>query len=101
MPWVRDIDSLYNFLGYVVLRAPDRFPKEDYLSADQQMNLDRAFEELRVGMRFIDPGVADDAKRRALTALLDRSLAAYRAGDDVKGAHLLQDFQDLIFKADS
>jgi hypothetical protein len=25
-------------------------------------------------------------------------LAAYRAGDEVKGAHLLQDFEGLIFK---
>ena len=31
MTWVRDVSSLYDFIGYVVLRAPDHFPREDYL----------------------------------------------------------------------
>ena len=98
---VRDIDSLYNFIGYVLIYAPDRFPKRDFRPPDQQINLDRAFDELRAGTRFIDPEVADEAKQKTLASLLDQSLEAYRKGDEVKGAHLLQDFQDLIFKAES
>lgn len=98
MNWVRDINSLYDFIGYVVLRAPDRFPVEDYLPADQQMNLDRAFDELRRGLGLVEPEVANDEKRKGLQQLLDESLNAYRMGDDMKGAHLLQDFEALIFK---
>ncbi len=30
--------------------------------------------------------------------MLGESLAAYLSGSDVKGAHLLQDFEALIFK---
>jgi hypothetical protein len=99
LAWVRDIDSFYNFIGYVVLRAPNRFPVEDYLAADEQMTLDRAFVELRKGLAMVDPEVADAQKREKLASLLDASLAAYRAGDDIKGAHLLHDFEGLIFKA--
>jgi hypothetical protein len=98
MAWVRDIDSFYNFIGYVVLRAPSSFPVEDYLPADEQMNLDRAFAELRNGLQMVDPEVADEQKRERLSSMLDAAQAAYRAGDEVKGAHMLQDFEGLIFK---
>ncbi|HWU85017.1 MAG TPA: hypothetical protein VN028_06755, partial [Rhodocyclaceae bacterium] len=98
---VKDVDSLYDFIGYVVLCAPDRFPIRDYLSADEQMNLEKAFNELRHGLSFIDIEVADEAKRKRLDTLLDQALVAYREGDERGGAHLMQDFQDLIYKRDS
>jgi hypothetical protein len=98
MQWVRSVDSLYNFIAYVVGYAPDRFPVEDYLPPEGQMTLERAFEELRAGMRFIDPEVANEQKRGQLTQLLDDAYSAYRSGDERTGAHLLQDFEGLIFK---
>ena len=98
MPWIRDIDSLYDFIGYVVLSAPNAFPEEDYLQPEEQMNLERAFEELRKGIDLIDPTMMDDAKHRRLLSLLEESLNSYQAGDEVNGAHLLQDFEALIFK---
>lgn len=98
MAWVKDIDSLFDFIGYVVLYAPDRFPVEDYLAPGEQMTLAMAFDELRHGLSLVDPEVANEDKLRKLTSMLDESLAAYRSGDDVKGAHLLQDFEGLIFK---
>jgi exonuclease VII small subunit len=98
MEWVKDIESFYDFIGYVVLRAPDRFPVEDFLQDDEQMNLDRAFEELHKGIDLIDPRVADEEKKIALANMLEESLAAYESGDDVKGAHLLQDLEGMIFK---
>lgn len=99
MAWVKDIDSLYNFLGYVVLRAPNRFPAEDYLPADEQMTLDKAFAELKNGLSFVDPDVVDSEKQRILRSLLEKSYLAYQAGEDIKGAHLLQDLEGLIFKS--
>lgn len=98
MAWVKDINSFYDFIGYVVLYAPDRFPIEDYLPADQQMNLERAFVELRKGVAFIDDAVAAEEKRKTLLQLLDQSMAAYRSSDEVRGAHLLQDLEVLVFK---
>lgn len=98
MTWVKDINSFYNFLGYVVLRAPDKFPIEDYLSIDEQMNLDKAFLELRRGLSFVNSEVADPEKQKNLLYLLETSYMAYKSGDDIKGAHLLQDLEGLIFK---
>jgi len=98
MQWVNSIDALYDFIGYVVLGAPSSFPVEDYLPPEEQMTLDKAFDELRRGIDLIAPDMANDAKRQNLTLLLDQALAAYKAGDGFKGAHLVQDFQDLIFK---
>lgn len=98
MNCVNDIDSFYDFLGYVVIHAPDRFPIEDYLAFDKQMNLEKAFNELRLGFGLVDRAVADENKLRQLSSLLDEPLLAYRSGNDVKGAHLLQDIEALIFK---
>ncbi len=98
MQWVRDINSFYDFIGYVVLSAPDQFPREDYLGPDEQMTLDRAFDELRQGIAFVELDFPGADRDRGLSALLERSLASYRNGDIVAGAHTLQDFQDLIFK---
>lgn len=98
MSHVKDIDSLYNFIGYVVLRAPDRFPTEDYLPADQQMTLERAFAELRQGAMLVKADAPDLPGVDKLEAVLDEALALYRRGDDVQGAHRLQDFEAMIFK---
>ncbi len=99
--WVRDIDSLYDFIGYVVLSAPDRFPKEDYLADHEQMNLEKAFHELRKGIVLVEQDFPGADKQRGLSAVLDEALASYEKGDEVRGAHRLQDFQNLIFKSDA
>jgi len=95
---VQSIDSLYDFIGYVVLCAPDQFPQRDYLPADQQMNLSRAFEELERGIALVEADFPGADEKRGLSVTLARALASYRQGDDVAGAHTLQDFQNLIFK---
>ena len=95
---IQSIDALYDFIGYVVLCAPDKFPRRDYLPHDQQMNLDRAFEELRHAILLVEIVFPGAALQRGLSTTLDRSLASYRQGDIVSGAHALQDFQDSIFK---
>lgn len=98
MIWVKDIDSFYDFIGYVVLRAPNRFPVEDYLPAEEQMNLDKAFIELRRGVDLIDPEVATGEKLKIIESLLNQAYVAYKEGEQVKGAHLLQDMEGMIFK---
>src|SRR4051794_16685062 len=95
---VKNISALYNFIGYVVLCAPDHFPYEDYLDAADQMSLEKAFGELREAVQLIDAEVAPPKRRTHLYALLDQSLGAYRRRDVVSGAHLLQDFRNLVFE---
>ena len=94
--WVDNLSELYSFIGYVVVGAPDRFPTEDYLPADEQMTLDRAFSELREGMRFV-PRAHEPGFHETLSAHLDAALESYRAGDIKAGAHRLQELRRLIF----
>jgi exonuclease VII small subunit len=100
MSWITDLNSFRDFIGYAVLCAPDDFPEEDYLQPDEQMNLERAFEELRNALNLVKPSKLNDAKRRDALSLLEESLNSYRSGNDIKGAHLLQDFQNVIFNDD-
>lgn len=90
MAWIRDVQSLYNFIGYVVLRAPDWFPKEDYLQDHEQMTLERAFEEIRTGVSIVQADFSELVHlAEEPTLLLNESLAFYRAGEHVKGAQRL------------
>ena len=98
MAWVRDVSSLYDFIGYVVLRAPDRFPREDYLPESEQMNLERAFAELRKGIVFVEIENPGADEQRGLSRIVGETLSLYQAGDEVSAAHRLQDFEKLIFK---
>lgn len=95
--YVRSIEGLHDFIATVVLGAPDRFRIRDHRPAEEQLNLDRAFEELRAGLGFVAPRDDDPSFHVRLQSVLDASLAAYRAGERKRGAHLLQDFQDMIF----
>ena len=96
---MENIDDLYNRIAYVILYGPDRFPYRNYLDEDEQMTLDKAFSQLRSGIEIAYPDEYHPEKKPLLYTLLDQSLAAYRAGEDLKGAHLLQDFQDKVFKS--
>ena len=97
MRYVRNLQGLYDFIATVVLGAPDRFRYREYLAPEDQLNLDRAFEELRASLEFVAKSEAEPQFHDRLRGVLDQSLEAYRAGDRKHGAHLLQDFQDMIF----
>ena len=99
MAWVKDFNGLVDFLSLVIVHAPDSFPREDYLDDDEQLTLDSAFAELRNGMKFVLPRVAGSDALDALGTQLDNALAMYRLGDDIKGAHLLQDFEQSLLRA--
>jgi len=97
MNWIESLEDLYEFISMVVVYAPNDFPKEDFLSDQEQLDLKKAFEELNRGMTFVAKKIPDPNKQHKLQELLDASLAAYRDGDNVKGAHLLQDFEVEVF----
>ncbi len=95
---VKSVDDLWNHIGYVLLCAPDDFPHEDFLADDQQMNLDRAFEQLRQGVEIAYPEAEFTDKRALLHGILGRCFAQYQVGENIKAGHLLNEFQDNIFK---
>lgn len=99
MRWVQHLHELHDFIGLVVLSAPDRFRKEDFLKDEDQLTLERAFEEIRNGLEFVAASGNDPTYHDRLRAVLEESLAAYRAGERKEGAHRLQDFRDMVFGA--
>jgi hypothetical protein len=98
MAHVKDIDRLYNFIDYVVLTAPDRFPRRDHLRQDEQMTLEKAFAELRHGIDLVKAQSPDHPNADKLTGVLEDALALYRAGEEARGAHRLNDLEAMIFK---
>ena len=98
MPWVRNFEGLLDFLSLVIVHAPDDFPKEDYLRDDEQLTLEMAFEEIGNGMRFVVDKIPDEKVLQQLRSHFNSSLAAYRQGDDIKGAHFLQNFERIILE---
>ncbi len=91
-------EAYLDFITLVVLCAPDRFPREEFLKDDDQYDLDKEFRVLRDKFVLVEERVQSAETLSAMRELLDASFNAYRAGDAVKGAHLIQDFRSLILK---
>jgi hypothetical protein len=81
----------------IVLSAPDRFPMIGPFGPDQKKNLLIVFDELHENLPLVEKKIKDPAVMEQLRQLLQAALAAYQQGDRKKGAHLLQDFQDIVF----
>ena len=43
---MKSVDDLWDHTAYVLAYAPNSFPHRDFLSAEDQMTLDKAFEQL-------------------------------------------------------
>ncbi len=97
---MESVDDLWDHIAYVMGYAPDRFPYRDFLPDDEQMNLDRAFDQLREGVKVAYPEPSYEPKRTLLNGILDRSYAAYKSNDEIAAGHLLNEFQENIFKTD-
>ena len=95
---VKHFEAYVNFITVVLGEAPDRWIKEDFLKDEQQLNLDRAFELLREKFYLVEERIERPAAVPEILAVLENCYAAYRAGDDAKGAFLIQDFEEMILK---
>jgi hypothetical protein len=96
---IKTVDDLWNHIAYVRGYAPNYFKKEDFLLPEEQMTLDLAFKFLDDGIDVAYPEDGFAEKRSELRVALSRALSAYRAGDEIAGATILQvDFEDKIFK---
>lgn len=93
----RSIARYHDFLSYVVVSAPDDFPAEDYLQPEEQMTLDKAFSELLGELPAVRSLVKDEQRMAVLRELLRMSQEAYRSGDAARGAHILQEFEGLVW----
>ena len=97
MSWVTTVSSFKDFLSLVIVHAPDDFPQEDFLKPHEQLSLDSAFQELSHGLTLMAKSGVSANSVAKLTGLLEKSLDSYRSGDDIAGAHLLQELESQAF----
>ena len=98
MIWIHERISEYrSFLGYVLLSAPDNFPIEDYLNENEQMNLEKAFAELFRAFPMLKQRQKDEEILKLAHETLQISYEGYKSGNEIKGAHALQEFEGLIW----
>jgi hypothetical protein len=91
-----DVPGCLDFVGYVILYAPDMFPHEDWLGADEQMNLDRAFDGLRYGLSLLRNHRLSSSECAECSTLVESAFERYRRGADVEGQRLLEEFESLL-----
>jgi hypothetical protein len=96
MIWVKNLAGLIDFLSVVIVHAPDDFPREDFLNDDEQLTLEKAFQEIQFGMQFVHEKFKDEHLILQLKVILEQSFDCYRNGSDIEGAHLLQEFEKLL-----
>lgn len=100
MKYINKKSDFINFLSVVIVSAPDKFLQFDFIAKGGQMNLARAFYELNEGLRFFKDLNGNGIMLSSVQQLLDKSLRAYRNGDKIEGAHLLQDLEGILFPYD-
>jgi hypothetical protein len=96
--WVRDYISLIEFFTIVLVCAPDRFFKEDYLEEHEQLTLDNAFDELRQGLHFATDQMKDKALVSEIRSGVETAYETYRAGKTIEGSRILQAVEALVIK---
>lgn len=72
------------------------FPKLEPFGDDQKLNLERAFVELRYGLRFLPEKPMESTLMQTVHQLIEDAFAAYQSGERKKGAHLLQEIEDIV-----
>lgn len=71
--WFDDEAGFYDFLMFVAMYAPD-FPEEDFLNADEQLTLDRAFDELATSLQMMQNRLSNDRFQRRSSCWRTRSM---------------------------
>lgn len=92
--WVYDRESFFDFLGYMIVHAPD-FPEEDFLEPHEQLTLESAFEELKKGLAFVTASHTEIAIG-SMNNLLAKAYSCFDRGDEAQGTRLLQDLDECL-----
>ena len=95
---LQDLADFRDQISVVLLCAPDNFQQPSWMPDEDVLDLESAFDSLRFGLEtFANPRMKDPARRDEARRLLEASYEAYKAGEKQKGAHLIQDFERVVF----
>src|SRR5262245_54726900 len=96
-----DLHGFKDFVGYVILCAPELFPEEDWLEPNEQMNLDRSFVGLRYGLQLTAEEKGELPMLPKCRELVEESYQLYKAGDDLAGQKKLEEMQLMLLQLPS
>ena len=96
--WCENLGELIDFIAYVVLYGPNEFPKREWVKPEEQLNLDRAFEELRYGLNRATEEVGEVPAISTARTILEEAYTHYREGRINPGAWKLQEMSQLLEK---
>lgn len=94
----RELHQFKDFLGMVIVCAPDQFFEEDWLTPEDQLNLDRAFVGLRYGLDLAAKEKGESALLARCRTLVEESYGEYKAGRDHAGQLKLEEVEKLLAK---
>lgn len=81
----------------VLIRAPNRFRSINGEPVDQAKRLIEEFDDLKAGFHFAERKMKDERLARIAREMLEMSFEAYRAGDGMRGAHILLECEGMIW----
>ncbi len=93
-----DLHGFKDYVGMMVVCAPDQYIEMDWLAPEDQMNLDRAFVGLRYGLDLAEKEKGESALLARCRALVEESYAEYKAGRDHAGQLKLEEVEKLLAK---
>lgn len=93
-----NLSELINFIAYVVLYGPDEFPKREWHKPDEQLNLERAFDELRYGLSCVAAKMGELPTISTARGMLEEAYTHYREGRINPGAWKLQEMSQVLEK---
>ena len=96
-----DLHSFKDFVAMVIVCAPDRFMYQDWRSADDQLNLERAFEGLRYGLTSTVEEKGESTVLAKCRELVEAAYVEYRAGRNRLGQGKLEEMEKLLKKLPS
>lgn len=88
------LDEVLDLIAYTVLCAPNSFPKRDYVSPSEQLDLKRAFVRIRDGLKLFGKELSKNGKLAETT--LEESLSCYEKGETKVGSRKLQEVLHLL-----
>jgi len=91
---IGDLSALF---GSIVLCAPDRFQKIGASDSDQKRLLEDNFKQLTLGLPLAKSRLKDKGQMALVEELIRKSLDAYRNGERLRGAKLLQNAGHIIW----
>ncbi len=91
-----DLHAFKDFIGEVIVCAPDGFIEMDWRTPDEQLNLERAFVGLRYGLQLTAAEKGDSELLATCRELVEAAYAKYQAGDEVAGQAKLEEVESLI-----